>query len=94
MPRKLTEAEITDALAGLDGWSYDGTRAIQKTFQYEDHIEAMGFLTKVAIAAEAMNHHPEVSMVYNKVDLTLSTHDAGGVTSNDIELAQKAERYK
>jgi 4a-hydroxytetrahydrobiopterin dehydratase len=93
MAEKLTQQQIDKALGGLPGWSYDGQRAISKKFEYPDHIAAFGFLTKVAMAAEAMDHHPEVEMVYNKVTLTLSTHTANGVTQNDIDLATKAEQY-
>lgn len=95
MPAKLSEPEITEALATLEGWKYDaGNAALHKSFKFKDHITAMGFLTKVAMAAEAMDHHPDVHMVYNTVDLTLSTHSAGGVTNLDIELAQKADAYR
>lgn len=93
MPERLNSAQVADALAGLSGWSADGGEAIRKTFKLDDHITAMGFVNRVAMAAEVMNHHPELSIVYSTVDIRLSTHDAGGVTQLDIDLAGKIEHY-
>lgn len=93
MPERLNSAQVNDALAGLSGWSADGDDAIRKTFRLDDHITAMGFVNRVAMAAEVMNHHPELSIVYSTVDIRLSTHDAGGVTQLDVDLAGKIERY-
>lgn len=93
MPERLSSAQVNDALAGLSGWSADGDDAIRKTFRLDDHITAMGFVNRVAMAAEVMNHHPELSIVYSTVDIRLSTHDAGGVTQLDLDLAGKIERY-
>ena len=93
MPERLNSAQVNDALAGLSGWSADGDDAIRKTFRLDDHITAMGFVNRVAMAAEVMNHHPELSIVYSTVDIRLSTHDAGGVTQLDIDLAGKIEHY-
>ncbi|MEL7028740.1 MAG: 4a-hydroxytetrahydrobiopterin dehydratase [Pseudomonadota bacterium] len=88
MADKLSDAERTDALARLDGWSLvDGRDAIQKTFTFKDFNAAFGFMTRVALKADRMDHHPEWFNVYNKVDATLSTHDAGGLTGLDVELA-------
>ncbi|MBT3238691.1 MAG: 4a-hydroxytetrahydrobiopterin dehydratase [Rhodospirillaceae bacterium] len=71
-----------------DGWaSMDGRDAIHKSFRFDDFVQAFAFMTRVAKAAEDMNHHPEWSNVYNRVDITLTTHDAGGVTTKDLTLA-------
>lgn len=95
MPAKLTEAKIAEGLAALKGWKYDAPSvSIRKSFKFKDHITAMGFLTKVAMAAEAMDHHPDVHLVYNTVDFALSTHSAGGVTRLDLELAGKIDAYR
>lgn len=95
MPGKLTEAKVAEGLTALKGWKYvQDPPALHKQFRFKDHIGAMGFVTKVAMAAEAMNHHPEVRLVYNTVGLTLTTHSAGGVTALDLELAAKADTYR
>lgn len=89
---KLTEAEITAALADLPGWArVEGREAIQKTFRFPDFNTAFAFMTRVALKAEKMDHHPEWFNVYNRVEITLSTHDAGGLTGLDVELARFAE---
>lgn len=76
------------AIAGLVGWSaVDGRDAIRKVFEFADFSAAWGFMSRVALKAEAMDHHPEWFNVYNKVDVTLATHDAGGVTQKDVDLA-------
>ncbi len=93
MAERLTPDQVTAALADLPGWSPDGERAIRKTFQFDDHIVAMGFVNRVAMAAEVLNHHPELSIVYSAVAIRLTTHDARGVTALDIELAGKIEHY-
>tara|TARA_B100001939_G_scaffold341514_2_gene351224 strand:- start:2804 stop:3103 length:300 start_codon:yes stop_codon:yes gene_type:complete len=95
---KLTDAEIREALAELPGWSLAGAReAISRTYKFEDFNQAFGFMAHVALKAERMNHHPEWFNVYNRVDVTLTTHDAGGLTLNDIKLARymnhAASRY-
>ncbi|MCH8020273.1 4a-hydroxytetrahydrobiopterin dehydratase, partial [candidate division KSB1 bacterium] len=64
-----------------------------KNFQFESFVEALGFMTKTALAAEAMNHHPEWFNVYNKVTVDLSTHDLGGISTWDFELAKKMEEF-
>jgi len=88
MPELLSSAQRQDALENLTGWSEatDG-KAIRKVFEFRDFKQAFGFMSQAALKAEQMNHHPEWSNVYNKVDVTLSTHDAGGVTELDIQLA-------
>jgi len=88
MATKLSGAQRTQALAGLDGWrEVDGRDAITKTFRFADFNAAFAFMTKTALAAEKMDHHPEWFNVYNRVEVTLSTHDAGGVTELDVKLA-------
>ncbi|MBH76690.1 MAG: 4a-hydroxytetrahydrobiopterin dehydratase [Dehalococcoidia bacterium] len=93
MPQRLSSDEIGEVLARLSGWAVDGDDGIRKTFKFEDHITAMGFVNRVAMAAEVMNHHPELSIVYSTVEIRLSTHDAGGVTQLDIQLAERIEHY-
>ena len=89
MVRKLDLAERADALAALDGWEeVDGRDAIRKSFAFGDFNEAFGFMTRIALAAEKADHHPEWFNVYNRVEITLSTHDAGGLSQRDIDLAK------
>jgi 4a-hydroxytetrahydrobiopterin dehydratase len=77
------------ALEELHGWSADPTRdAIVKTFQFKDFNAAFGFMTRIALAAEKLDHHPEWFNVYNRVDVLLATHEADGVTALDVELAK------
>jgi 4a-hydroxytetrahydrobiopterin dehydratase len=75
----------------LDGWT-GGDDFITKIFQFKDFAQAFGFMSEIAIVAEAMNHHPEWYNVYNRVDVTLTTHEAGGVTDKDIKLAKRMEQ--
>lgn len=85
----LTTQEIEAQLAGLDGWSIDDGK-LCRTFTFANFVEAFGFMARVALIAEAMNHHPEWTNVYGTVSIRLSTHDAGGaVSSLDFKLAQK-----
>ena len=85
----LTDAERDDALAALTGWqACDDGKAIRRKFEFADFSEAFAFMTRVAIAAEKANHHPDWSNAYNSVDVTLTTHDAGGLTKNDVALAK------
>ena len=89
MAQKLTAQARQSALAKLSGWSEaTGRDAITKTFTFKDFNEAFGFMARVALVAEKMDHHPEWSNVYKTVEVTLSTHDAGGLTDNDMKLAQ------
>ena len=86
------EATLNDLL--VNGWKLLPNRdAIQKSFQFTDFNEAFGFMTRVAIAADKIDHHPEWFNVYNKVEITLSTHDAGGLTALDVKLAKLADSY-
>ena len=89
MVEKLSSAERAAALQRLDGWkAVDGRDAIAKTFTFADFNQAFGFMTRAALIAEKMNHHPEWSNVFKRVDVTLSTHEAGGLTERDIYLAE------
>ncbi len=90
---RLTDAERDDALAGLPGWLLraDGL-AIVKSFRFGDFAEAFAFMTRIAILAEKADHHPEWFNVYNRVDITLTTHDAGGFSIRDVALAEAIER--
>jgi 4a-hydroxytetrahydrobiopterin dehydratase len=88
-PQKLSAQSIQSELAKLSGWSLrDDGEAILKTFKFRNFIEAFGFMTRSALHAEKLDHHPEWFNVYSKVDVTLSTHDAGGLTELDFKLAQ------
>lgn len=91
---KLGKEAIIAALTDLEGWSLaaDGA-SIKRTFTFRNFSEAFAFMTRVALAAEKMDHHPDWSNVYKTVDVTLNTHDAGGVTTLDIELAKKMDRF-
>lgn len=89
---KLSETEIKTSLADMPDWSeLDGE--IQRTFQFSDFEEAMRFVNRVAEQAEAAQHHPDILIRYNKVTLSLSTHDAGGITSKDFDLARRADQF-
>ncbi|HEY8949562.1 MAG TPA: 4a-hydroxytetrahydrobiopterin dehydratase [Rhizomicrobium sp.] len=87
--KKLEPKTRAAALKSLKGWKESkGGEAIAKNFKFKDFNEAFGFMTRVALLADKMDHHPEWFNVYNKVEVTLSTHDAGGVTQNDIDMAK------
>lgn len=89
MATKLTGEARRATLAGLKGWAeVQGRDAIRKEFRFKDFNAAFGFMARVALQAERMDHHPEWSNVYNRVDVTLSTHDAGGLTERDVKLAR------
>ena len=89
MTERLSAEARKSALKGLSGWSeVPGRDAITRTFIFKDFNEAFGFMTRIALAAEKLDHHPEWSNVYSKVDILLTTHDAGGVTELDVELAK------
>ena len=93
MRNKLTVDARKAALAKLPGWSeVAGRDAITKKFVFKDFNAAFGFMTRAALVAEKMDHHPEWFNVYKNVEVTLSTHDAGGVTELDIKLAEAMER--
>ena len=89
MTAKLTGKARSDALGALKGWTeVAGRDAIQKSFKFADFNHAWGFMTRVALVAEKADHHPEWSNVYNRVEIVLSTHDAGGVSEKDVALAK------
>lgn len=93
MAEKLTGNARKSALAKLHGWSEVKNRdAITRQFTFSDFNEAFGFMARAALVAEKLDHHPEWFNVYNKVEVTLATHDAGGVTERDIKLAQAMDR--
>jgi len=90
---RLEGAARKAALAGLPEWrEVDGRDAIARKFVFKDFNQAFGFMTRVALTAEKMDHHPEWFNVYKTVDVTLSTHDAGGVTELDVKLATEMDR--
>lgn len=86
-PDRLTEDQVKRELQGLQGWSVVGGK-LRKDFVFSDFVEAFGFMTRAALHIERMNHHPEWFNVYNKITVELVTHDAGGITQNDINLAK------
>jgi 4a-hydroxytetrahydrobiopterin dehydratase len=91
---KLDRQAAEAALTGLDGWSLAADAgSISRTFTFKNFSEAFAFMTRVALAAEKMDHHPDWSNVYKTVEVTLNTHDAGGLTALDIELAEKMNRF-
>lgn len=83
---KLSDEQVTEALADLEGWSRDGDKIVRE-FQFRDFVAALGFITQVGLLAEKANHHPELFNVYNRVTIALTTHDEGGITEKDIALA-------
>ena len=89
---KLTERERDEALAALPGWTHDAERdAIARSFRFADFGEAFAFMTRVALEAEKADHHPDWSNAWNKVDISLTTHSAGGLTANDVALARRID---
>ncbi|MEM9026917.1 MAG: 4a-hydroxytetrahydrobiopterin dehydratase [Pseudomonadota bacterium] len=94
MPDRLPDADVVSALSSLDGWSRMADReAITKRFVFADFNDAFGFMTRCALVAEKMDHHPEWFNVYKTVDVTLTTHDAGGITQLDVDLARKMNDF-
>jgi len=90
---RLSDSQLNDLLDGLEGWEkVDGRDAIRKTFVFADFVDAFGWMSKVALTAEKMDHHPEWYNVYKTVEVTLTTHDADGVTVKDSELAKAMDR--
>ncbi|MCF4101703.1 4a-hydroxytetrahydrobiopterin dehydratase [Gillisia sp. M10.2A] len=88
--KKLSEKEITEKLESLEGWTYS-ENAIHTSFQFENFKEAFTLMTRIAFEAEAQNHHPDWSNVYNELEISLSTHDSDGVTEKDFKLAKTIE---
>jgi len=91
--RKLSTEEIEAGLSRLPGWTLAGGK-LHKDFSFKNFVEAFGFMSSVALVAEAMNHHPDWSNVYNKVTIDLSTHDLGGVSTFDLELASRIDKLR
>jgi len=90
---RLNDAERDAALAELSGWTMrDDGLAIERTLRFADFAEAFGFMARVAIVAEKADHHPEWFNVYNRVEITLTTHDAGGLSQRDVSLAREIDR--
>ena len=84
----LTDSEVKQSLGKLRGWQQSG-KAIERVFEFPDFMAAMQFVNKVAAAAEQANHHPDIDIRYNKVTLALVSHDSGGVTERDVQMAEK-----
>ncbi|MBS0471175.1 MAG: 4a-hydroxytetrahydrobiopterin dehydratase [Proteobacteria bacterium] len=90
----MTKLGAEAALKSLPGWrAVDGRDAIARKFDFADFNAAFGFMTRVALLAEKMDHHPEWFNVYNKVEVTLATHDAGGVTQKDVDMARAMDGW-
>src|SRR5580698_6480626 len=85
--RRFSGPELAEALSSLSGWTVVEGK-LHKEYKFADFIHAFGFMTTAALAIEKMNHHPEWSNVYNRVAVDLTTHDAGGITSKDVDLAR------
>jgi 4a-hydroxytetrahydrobiopterin dehydratase len=93
MAQKLDEAAREGLAQRLPGWHMaEGRDALQRTFKFKDFSEAFGFMARAALAAEKLDHHPEWTNVWNRVEVTLSTHDAGGLTERDVKLAEAMDR--
>jgi 4a-hydroxytetrahydrobiopterin dehydratase len=88
---KYTPEKVDETLKGLEGWSFQ-EEGIEKKFVFKNFIQAMGFINQLALYAEKANHHAEIFNVYNKVNIRLSTHDAGGVTEKDFRLARQIDQ--
>lgn len=91
MSKVLDKVELENHLAQMSNWTFDNG-AIKRDYQFDNFVTAFGFMTKVALCAEEMNHHPNWSNCYNRVSITLSTHSAGGVTEKDFQLAKRIEQ--
>ncbi|MEO8280706.1 MAG: 4a-hydroxytetrahydrobiopterin dehydratase [Ideonella sp.] len=90
---KLQADQAREALASLAGWKYDAKRdAITREFRFADFAEAFAFMSELAMVAERSNHHPEWFNVYNRVDITLTSHDVGGLSQRDIDWARHADK--
>lgn len=90
MRQKLSDLEIQRALGGLAGWVRRGD-VLTKTFSFDKFADGIAFVERAAKAADEMNHHPDIDIRYTKITMMLSTHDAGGITQSDLDLAQKIE---
>ena len=93
-PERIDAEAAKAALASLDGWALEeGSGAIRKTFVFADFSAAFGFMARAALAAEKLDHHPEWSNVWNRVEVRLTTHDAHGLTARDFELARAMDGF-
>jgi 4a-hydroxytetrahydrobiopterin dehydratase len=88
--RPLTPDEITRVVAELEGWDLDGA-SLRRQFVFGNFVEAFGFMAQVALIAEKLDHHPNWSNVYNRVDIAVTTHDAGGLTALDVEFVRRVD---
>jgi len=88
--QKLSEAEVRTRLSEIPGWELSDGK-LQKMFRFVSFVQAFGFMTSVALVAEAMNHHPDWSNVYNRVTIALNTHDVGGISALDFTLAKRID---
>ncbi|MGE0191297.1 MAG: 4a-hydroxytetrahydrobiopterin dehydratase [Planctomycetota bacterium] len=86
-PQRLEEADVSAALVGLPGWTREG-QALVRRFEFDSFVEAFGFMTRAALCAERANHHPDWTNVYRRVDVRLTTHEVGGLTARDVDLAR------
>lgn len=91
MRTPLTADAVAARMADFPSWEAEGAVHIYRKLTFRDHIEAAGFVMRVAIVAEVLDHHPDLRLVYNRVELTLSTHDPGGVTQRDFDLAKRID---
>ena len=93
MADTLSQTALGEALASLEGWTMSGGGdALERTYRFSDFMTAFGFMGRVAVYADVVDHHPEWFNVYNRVDVTLTSHDAGGVTRRDIAMARFMDR--
>ena len=88
MPTKLSDDEVTSALASLSGWSRSGD-AIERTFTFQRFADGIAFVDRIAALADAADHHPDIDIRYTRIKVALSTHDAGGITQADVDLAKQ-----
>ncbi len=88
MATKLSDAEVQEGLSGLPGWTVEDGK-LHREFKFENFVEAFGFMTSAALETESMNHHPEWCNVYHTVRVDLTTHDAGGISAKDLQLAER-----
>ena len=88
-----SKEEVEARLTFLEGWTFNDN-AIEKSFEFKDFTRAFAFMTAIALQAESLNHHPVLTNVYNKVDIRLYTHDVGGVTDQDFQLAERIDKYQ
>ena len=90
--KKLSEHELEEQVKAMKGWELKNGK-LEKSFRFSNFVEAFGFMTKIALEAEKINHHPEWSNVYDSVSIRLTTHDAGGITDFDIKLANIIDAF-